>query len=255
VVEVDMSLDEQARYIARLSLQFGVASIAGFVVLGGLLYIALMTIATRPIGRLAEAMDSVAQHRYDVEVSVPFRRIPGTRQRDEVSQLIDGFNLMTKVIHSHEQELMKLVVLDELTGAYTIEHLEAELDRELNKTRRYRHPTSLLVVDVEGLEDRSDDEQNDVLVRTSSFLVGNLRNVDVLFRVGERRFASLLPETPPAGASVAGERLQAMTPDVTTQFDFQVTVRVAHMGWDEEGAPATDQIIARLTGPFGDLRG
>ncbi|MFC2099877.1 diguanylate cyclase [Candidatus Bipolaricaulota bacterium] len=254
VVEVDMSLAEQARYIARLSVRFGVASIVGFLLLGGLLYVALMKIATRPIGRLAEAMDSVAQHRYDVEVSVPFRRIPGTRQRDEVSQLIDGFNLMTKVIHSHEQELMKLVVLDELTGAYTIEHLEAELERELNKTRRYRHPTSLLVIDIDGLAERGEDEQNDVLVRTSSFLVGNLRNVDVLFRVGELRFASLLPETPPNGASVAADRLQAMTPDVTAQFGFPLTVRVAHMGWDEEGAPPTDQILARLTGPFGDLR-
>ncbi|MBU0596381.1 diguanylate cyclase [Candidatus Bipolaricaulota bacterium] len=255
VVEVDMSLAEQARYITRLSLRFGAASIAGFLLLGGLLYIALMRIATRPIGRLADAMDLVAQHRYDVEVAVPFRRIPGTRQRDEVSQLIDGFNLMTKVIHSHEQELMKLVVLDELTGAYTIEHLEAELDRELNKTRRYRHPTSLLVIDVDGLADRAENERNDVLVRTSSFLVGNLRNVDVLFRVGELRFASLLPETPPTGASVAAERLQKMTPDITAQFGFPMTVRVTHMGWDEEGAPATAQILARLAGPFEDLRG
>jgi len=254
-VEVDMSLAEQATYIARLSVQFGIASIVGFLLLGGLLYLALMTVATRPIGRLAEAMDSVAQRHYDVEVSVPFRRIPGTSQRDEVSQLIDGFNLMTKVIHSHEQELMKLVVLDELTGAYTVEHLEAELDRELNKTRRYRHPTSLLVIEVEGLDDRSEEEQSDVLVRTSSFLVGNLRNVDVLFRVGDRRFASLLPETPPAGAGVAAERLRTMTPDVSAQFGFPVVVHVTHMGWDEEGAPATAEILSRVTGPFGDLRG
>ena len=255
VVQVDMSLAEQARYIARLSMQFGVGSIVGFLLLGGLLYLVLMSVVTKPIGRLAEAVDSVSQRRYDVEVAVPFRRIPGTRQRDEVSQLIDGFNLMTKVIHSHEQELMKLVVLDELTGAYTIEHLEAELDRELNKTRRYRHPTSLLVVDVNGIEGRNEQERNDVLVRTSSFLVGNLRNVDVLFRVGDYRFAALLPETPPSGAAVAGERLQSMTPDITAQFDFPVAVSVAYMGWDEEGAPPTDEILGRVTGPFGDLRG
>jgi len=146
VVIVDMSLAEQSRYISRLSWQYGTASIVGFLLLGGLLYVALLSIVTKPVGRIAEAMGKVAQRNYDVEVSTSFRRIPGTRQRDEVSQLIDGFNLMTKVIHSHEQELMKLVVLDELTGAYTLDHLKAELERELHKTRRYKHPTSLLLI-------------------------------------------------------------------------------------------------------------
>lgn len=250
VVVVDMSLAEQAGYVARLSWQFGVASIAGFVLLGGLLYLALMAVVTKPVGRLAEAIGSVAARRYDVEVPVPFRRIPGTRLRDELGQLIDGFNLMTKVIHSHEQELMKLVVLDEMTGAYTLDHLRAELDRELHKTRRYGHATSLLLIDLEGLESRTQDERDEVVVRTASFLVGNLRNVDVLFRVGDRRFASLLPETPSDGAAVAAERLRRLVPDVTAQFDFPFVVSVVPMGWGEDGAPAIEDVIGRVVGPL-----
>ena len=254
VVVVDMSLAEQARFISRLSWQFGIASIVGFLLLGGLLYVVLLSIVTKPIGRMAEAMESVADRKYDVEVPVPFRRIPGTRLRDEVGQLIDGFNLMTKVIHSHEQELLKLVVLDELTGAYTLDHLRAELDRELNKTRRYGHATSLLLIEVAGLESRTGEERDRVLVRMASFLVGNLRNVDVLFRVGDLRFASLLSETPTGGASVAAERLRSLVPDVTAQFEFPFTVSVAHMGWSEAGAPAINEVIARVIGPLGDLR-
>ena len=168
IVLVDMSLAEQSRYIAQLSWKYGGAAIVGFLFLGGFLYLALLSIVTKPVGKIAHAMSAVAQRNYDVEVSVPFRRIPGTRQRDEVSQLIDGFNLMTKVIHSHEQELMKLVVLDELTGSYTLDHLRAELERELHKTRRYGHPTSLLVIELKGLQERAGEVVNDVLVRTSS---------------------------------------------------------------------------------------
>jgi len=252
-VLVDMSLAEQAAYILRLSWQFGIASAVGFVLLGGLIYFAMRIIATKPIGRMAEAIERISQRDYDVEVAVPFRRIPGTRQRDEVSQLVDGFNLMTKVIHSHEQELMKLVVLDELTGAYTMDHLRAELDRELNKTRRYGHATSLLLIDVDIDESRSDEDVDRVLVRTASFLVGNLRNVDVLFRVGDRRFASMLPETPPQGASVAAERLRTLVPDVTTRFDFPVNLAVSSMGWDEDGAPTIDEVIDHVRGPREDL--
>ncbi|MCK5246377.1 diguanylate cyclase [Candidatus Bipolaricaulota bacterium] len=254
VVIVDMSLAEQARYISRLSWQYGTASIVGFLLLGALLYVALLSIVTRPVGRIAQAMSAVAKRNYEVEVSVPFRRIPGTRQRDEVSQLIDGFNLMTKVIYSHEQELLKLVVLDELTGTYTLDHLRAELERELHKTRRYKHPTSLLLIELVGLEARTPGEIDDVLVRTSSFLVSNLRNVDVLFRIGELRFASLLPETPPDGAAVAAERLKALVPDVTSRYEFALDLVIAHKGWGEDGAPAIDEVIDLISGPFAALR-
>ena len=254
VVIVDMSLAEQARYISRLSWQYGTASIVGFLLLGALLYVALLSIVTRPVGRIAQAMSAVAKRNYEVEVSVPFRRIPGTRQRDEVSQLIDGFNLMTKVIYSHEQELLKLVVLDELTGTYTLDHLRAELERELHKTRRYKHPTSLLLIELVGLEARTPGEIDDVLVRTSSFLVSNLRNVDVLFRIGELRFASLLPETPPDGAAVAAERLKTLVPDVTSQYEFALDLVIAHKGWGEDGAPTIDEVIDLISGSFAALR-
>ena len=255
IVLVDMSLAEQARYIAGLTWQYGIASIVGFLFLGGLLYMALLSVVTKPVRRIAQAMRAVAQRNYDVEVSAPFRRIPGTRQRDEVTQLLDGFNLMTKVIHSHEQELMKLVVLDELTGTYTLDHLQAELDRELHKTRRYKHPTSLLLIELRGIEKRVPKEIDEVLVRTASFLVSNLRNVDVLFRVSELRFAALLPETPPEGAAVAAKRLEAQTPDVTSQYEFAVDLAIAHIGWEEDGAPAIDEVIDIISRPFDTLRG
>jgi diguanylate cyclase (GGDEF)-like protein len=253
VVLVDMSLAEQTRYIALLSWQYGTASIIGSLLLGGLLYLALMTIVTKPVGRIARGMNEVAQRRYDVEIPMSFRRIPGTRQRDEVSQLTDGFNLMTKVIHSHEQELMKLVVLDEVTGAYTLDHLRAELDRELSKTRRYKHPTSLLLTEVGGLDGRTAEEVDDVLVRSANFLVRNLRNVDVLFRVGGSRFASLLPETPPEGADVAAQRLRAQVPDITSEYGFVINVTITHLGWDTEGAPDIDEVIDLISGPLDSI--
>jgi len=253
VVAVDMSLEEQVRFISTLSWRFAVATIVGSILLGAALVLMLRALVTRPVERLADAVDAISQRKYDVEVPVAFRRIPGTPQRDEVTQLVDGFNLMTKVIHSHEQELKKLVVLDELTGAYTLDHLRDELDRELSKTRRYKHPTSLLVIDLQGLGGRTDEERDQALIRTASFLVGNLRNVDVLYRVGEARFTSMLPETPPAGAAIAAERLRGLVPDVTAQLDFPVKVAIAHVGWEEDGAPDVGDVIARVVGPFGNL--
>jgi len=253
VVVVDMSLAEQAAFISRLSWQFGIAFIVGFFLLGELLYLALRMIVTKPLGRIAQVVGLVAQRKYNVEVSSPVQRIPGTRLRDEVGKLINGVNLMAKVIHSHEQKLMKLVMLDELTGAYTRDHFRAELDRELAKTRRYKQPTSLLLIDVNVSESHTQQEQEQVLIRTASFLIGNLRDVDVLFRVSDLRFAALLPATSPTGASVAAERLRVQVPDVSSLSNFPVVLSISHMGWEDENAPSSDALLAHILGPLGDL--
>ncbi len=248
VVVTDMSLDEQAHAIFRLSWQFGAASVLGCLLLGGCLYLAMRGIVTRPVGRLAEAVAAVARRKYDVEVKQASGRLPGTRVKDEISQLIDGFNLMTRVIHSHEQELMKLVVLDETTGAYTLDHLRAELERELGKTRRYKHPTSVLVTRIRGAEALSPEDQKSVLTSTAGFLVRNLRNVDVLFRVGPFRFVSLMPETPPAGADVAAGRVRTRIPDLAAELALPVELEITPLGWGEDGAPAIDDVIRDLVG-------
>jgi len=193
-------------------------------------------------------MSAVSRRKYDVEVKHASKRLPGTQVKDEISRLIDGFNLMTRVIHSHEQELLKLVVLDEVTGAYTLDHLRAELERELCKTRRYKHPTSVLVAAVRGAETLSLDDQKSVLTSAAGFLVRNLRNVDVLFRVGPFRFVSLMPETPLAGATVAAGRLRKRIPDLTAEFAFPIELDIRPVGWEQEGAPAIDEVFRDLVG-------
>jgi diguanylate cyclase (GGDEF)-like protein len=248
VVIVDMSLAEQTAYITRLSWEFGLASILGFLLLGGLLYVALRTIVTKPIGRLAGAVGLISQRKYDVEVPQPLPRVPGTPIRDEVSELIDGFNLMAKVIESHEKELKRMVVLDELTGVYNLSHLREHLDRELGKSKRYKHPTSLILIDVLGIESCDPEDRDEVLIRTATFLVSNLRNVDLIFRVTDFRFAALLPETPAEGAAVAAERLRVSAPDVTSHFEFPVSLEISSSGWSGEGTPSVDEVLARITG-------
>jgi len=254
VVIVDMSLDEQSRHVFALSWQFGTAAIVGVLLLGGLLYIALRGIVTQPVGRLARAMRSVAERKADPELPMSISRVPGTSVRDEVEQLFDGFRWMTKLIHLHEQELRKLVALDELTGVYNLGHLRKELDRELRKTLRYGHPTSLLLLRFDGLEARSPEEREEVLVRTAQFLVGQLRNVDIYFRVGEQRFAALLPETAAAGAAAAAARVREHIPDLAAHFEFPIALSVIPMGWDKEDAAGIDALIDRVIDTLGDLR-
>jgi len=140
-----------------------------------------------------------------------------------------------------------MVVLDELTGVYNLSHLSDHLERELGKSRRYKHPTSLILIDVSGIESRDQDERDEVLVRTATFLVSNLRNVDLIFRVTDSGFAALLPETPAEGAAVAAERLRASAPDVTSHFEFPVSLAISSLGWSGEETPSVDEVLERIT--------
>jgi hypothetical protein len=64
----------------------------------------------------------------------------------------------------------------------------------------------------------------------------------------------MLPETPPAGAAVAAERLRGLVPDVTAQFDFPFDVSIDHIGWEGDDAPAIDEAIGRILESSGDVR-
>jgi len=247
VVVVDMSLDEQANTVRRLSWAFGVAAIAGFLLLGGLIHLALTALVTRPVQRLARAAVALTQRDYSIDIASTSHRTPGTPVRDEVCQLEDGFHFMSKVIQTHEQELRKLVLLDDVTGLYNVTHFHGQLGMELGKGKRYRHPTSLLVVDMGGLSGLDAADADRVRVRTASFLLSGLRRVDTVFRIGANRMAALLPVTPLEGAWVAADRLRAYSADVVSTFDFPVSLTVTSMGWEPDDDASADVILHQLS--------
>ena len=251
VVLIDMSLDEQAGYERRLAWQFGAAAVVGVLFLCGLLAIVLTTVVTRPVRRLAKATEAVSERDYSLDPVLSLGRTPGTPVRDELSQLADGFHLMTTMIHAHEQELRKLVLLDELTGLYNADHFREQFPIELGKGKRYGHPTSLIVVDLGGLESASTSDQDRVRVRTASVLLSRLRRVDMLFRVARNRFAGILPETPDVGASIAAGRIQTYASDVTSSFAFPISLSVTSIGWAADAEVLTDDIVRRLTSDEG----
>jgi diguanylate cyclase (GGDEF)-like protein len=203
------------------------------------------------VRRLAEAATAVSERSYSLDAELSPGRTPGTPVRDELCQLADGFHLMTTMIHAHEQELRKLVLLDELTGLYNADHFREQFPIELGKGKRYGHPTSLIVVDLAGLEGAAASDQDKLRVRAASFLLNRLRRVDMLFRVARDRFAAILPETPDAGAAVAAGRIENYSADVTTPFSFPASLSVTSMGWAPDAEVSADDIVRRLTSERG----
>jgi GGDEF domain-containing protein len=250
IVSLDMSLAEQRHHLRKLALQIGIGAVIGFVILGTLLYTVLRLTILNPTARLARAVKAVSRRNFEIQVSPGPPRRPGMKIRDQMVRLIEVFNLMIKVIASREGQLREMVVLDELTGVYNFPHFQNSLSVELAKSHRYKHPLSLLVLEVMEIDEVQESDREGILVTVANFLTGHLRNVDPIFRIAEYRFVALLPETPHLGAQAAAQRLMTQSADITSTSEIPFSLRIEASGWGEGEIPEVEDIISLVQAPL-----
>lgn len=106
----------------------------------------------------------------------------------------------------------KLAITDELTGLANYRHLQARLDDEIERARRYGKNVSLIMIDVDdfkGFNDAHGHIPGDhALADLAEVLERNVREVDLVARYGGEEFSIVLPETDAPGAYVAAEKLR-----------------------------------------------
>lgn len=112
---------------------------------------------------------------------------------------------------AHE-EVRRLSLTDELTGAYNMRHVLQRLREELEFAKRHQDAVSMLVIDGDAMKEVNDRhghaEGNRLLVEITSAMRSTLRLSDVLGRFGGDEFIVVLPRTAPREALAAAERLR-----------------------------------------------
>ncbi|HEX3617440.1 MAG TPA: GGDEF domain-containing protein [Solirubrobacteraceae bacterium] len=106
--------------------------------------------------------------------------------------------------------------LDSLTGLVNRREWTPSLERELKRARRTHEPLSLVLLDVDHFKkynDRNGHPAGDrLLADAAAAWAEQLREVDVLARLGGEEFAALLPSCDIDGAMQVAERLRAAMP-------------------------------------------
>jgi diguanylate cyclase (GGDEF)-like protein len=101
--------------------------------------------------------------------------------------------------------------LDQVTGFAGSAGLDEFLGRLLGEQRRYGHPFSLALVDVDGLGRINDaygrDAGNRMLAAIAAILRRQLRDADRAFRLEEDEFAIVAPHTNAGGLSILARRV------------------------------------------------
>ncbi|MBI2870348.1 MAG: sensor domain-containing diguanylate cyclase [Candidatus Omnitrophica bacterium] len=109
-------------------------------------------------------------------------------------------------------ELQNTAMTDELTGTYNRRSFMRRLEEELERGRRYGHPASLVIVDIDQFKrfnDRFGHTSGDSILRQLAILLTrNVRRVDVVCRYGGEEFSIIMPETGTRDAELAAQRIQ-----------------------------------------------
>jgi diguanylate cyclase (GGDEF)-like protein len=117
--------------------------------------------------------------------------------------------------------LYNLAVYDGLTGLHDKRYFTLWLDKEFERTKRYKGELSLVSMDIDNFKSFNDTYGHllgdDVLKMVSSVMKETARTVDLPARCGGEEFSVILPETGEIGAMNFAERLRYNVANATIE--------------------------------------
>lgn len=123
-----------------------------------------------------------------------------------------SFALLDKADLAYQSRIVQMIHVDELTGLLTKRSLYRALETELVRAQRYRHPVSLLMMDLDHFKGVNDTYGHLVgsqcLSDVGLLIRESTRETDVSGRYGGEEFITFLPESDTAAALIVAERIR-----------------------------------------------
>jgi len=132
-------------------------------------------------------------------------------------------------IHQLNSRLELLAMTDELTKLSNRRHFFQRGNEEIGRSRRYKHPLSLIILDIDKFKLINDTHGHDIgdlaLQFIARILKEQCREVDLAARLGGEEFGILLPDTKLTEAAILAERIReriensdCLTKDITVHM-------------------------------------
>ena len=142
------------------------------------------------------------------------------------------------------EKLQKLAITDDLTKLYNVRYFYSQLDVEVDRSNRYGHPLTLLLMDIDHFKQYNDTfghlEGDKVLIRFGELVRYCLRVIDSAYRYGGEEFTIILPETTGDEAMNVADRIRKVTevekmmPQAEKPVSITVSIGVTQYRKDEK---------------------
>jgi len=152
--------------------------------------------------------------------------------RSYPAEEIDLLDLLARHVATvfENVRLFESATYESLTGLLRRETILEQLDRELERVRRYRRPLAIAMADLDHFKevnDRYGHLAGDALLkRISQVAAGGLRSTDCMGRYGGEEFLLVLPETDMEGACGVAEKIRALVQRTTVEMEDGTLARV-----------------------------
>lgn len=150
----------------------------------------------------------------------------------------------------NERELLRQATTDMITGANNRRQFITLAVRELNRSRRYRHPISVALMDIDFFKKINDTYGHAIgdqaLKAVADICTTTLRDTDVFGRIGGEEFASILPLTDMDTGRLVGERLRRAVEELvieTSAGPVQLTISIGIVVSEETHNPLVDDLM------------
>ncbi len=147
------------------------------------------------------------------------------------------------------EKLKLIAATDKLTGLFNRNKFYELAELEIERSKRYDRPLSLLIFDIDHfktINDRYGHNVGDYVLKTMADIIRkNIRKHDFIFRWGGEEFIILAPETNLEGAVNFAEKLRERVEEFQFKDVEKVTISIGVATYDQERDKDIDSLINR----------
>lgn len=152
------------------------------------------------------------------------------------------------LLEQRNEELKKLSSTDKLTGIYNRQKIDIELEKETQRSKRYKNYFSVIMFDIDWFKKINDtyghQAGDSVLKEISLLLKKSIRPTDIPGRWGGEEFMILCPETDLKEAEILGNRICSLVAKHQFTINAHVTISAGVTEFSTQEKP--DDFIKRV---------
>jgi diguanylate cyclase (GGDEF)-like protein len=179
--------------------------------------------------------------------------LPGAFRGDHQRLLESlGLQIAAALQNAH---LYELAMVDGLTGLFMRRYFDARIEEEIERSKRYGTPFSVIMMDVDDFKKLNDEHGHligdRVLRAIANVVKSQMRGVDTAARYGGEEIALILPRTDMLSAYNVGERIRAAIAELRVTTDSEppkvlgVTASFGIAAFPENKVKAGEDLVRR----------